>query len=68
MSYLCQKCKQIGACDFVSEITRVENYLDFENLALISIRFCVSLAQTELPGFPALKVNDPLDFLSTNFL
>ena len=34
MSYLCQKCKEkLGVTDFVSEIKRVENYPDFEQLA-----------------------------------
>ena len=34
MSYLCQKCKnRLGIIDFVSEIERVENHPDFENLA-----------------------------------
>ena len=33
MTYLCQKCKKIGVNDFVSEIKRVEKYLDFEKLA-----------------------------------
>ena len=38
MSYLYQKCKKknkqrkkIGVIDFVPEINRVKNYLDFEN-------------------------------------
>ena len=33
MSYLYQKCKRLGVTDVVSEIKRVENYPDFENLA-----------------------------------
>ena len=35
MSYLCQKCKKLGVTDFVSEINRVENYPDFEQLAYV---------------------------------
>ena len=34
MSYLGQRCQaKLGVTDFVSEIKRVENYPDFENLA-----------------------------------
>ena len=32
-SYLCQKCKEMGVTDFILELNRVENYLDFEKLA-----------------------------------
>ena len=32
MSYLCQKCKQIGVTDFGLDIKRMENYPDFEKL------------------------------------
>ena len=35
MSYLCQKCKKMGVSLFVSEIERVGNYHDFENLARV---------------------------------
>jgi len=35
MSYLCQKCKKIGATDFVSERKRVENFPDFEKMARV---------------------------------
>ena len=36
MSYLYQKCKQnLGVTVFVSEITRVVNYTDFEKLSRI---------------------------------
>ena len=35
MSYLCQKCKKKGVTNFVSEIKRVENYPDFENLTYL---------------------------------
>ena len=36
MSHLYQKCrKKLGVADFVSEIKRVENYPDFENLAQV---------------------------------
>jgi len=34
MSYLCQKCKKkSGVTVFVSDVKRVENYPDFDNLA-----------------------------------
>ena len=35
MSYLCQKYKKMGITLFVSEIKRVGNYHDFENLARV---------------------------------
>ena len=35
MRYLCQKCKKLGVTDFVSEMKRVKNHPDFENLALV---------------------------------
>jgi len=39
MIYLCQKCKKkLGVTDFVSEVKYVENYSDFEKLALVNQR------------------------------
>jgi len=32
MSYLCQKCKKMGVTVFLSDIKRVENYPDFDEL------------------------------------
>jgi len=37
MRYLCQKCKKkFGISDFVSDVTYLENFPDFENLAHVN--------------------------------
>ena len=35
MSYLWQKCEKMGVTVFVSDIKRVQNYLDFDKLAQV---------------------------------